>query len=621
MRGTALVVAAALTFACGGEPWPRDLEAVDHPDLAGVEEVAGRQLGEQRAVLGKLLGRGRGERRELAEAFGHMGRLYHAYELLAPAAACYANAERLDPASVLWPYHRGLLAQTDGRLAAARGHFARVLELVPGNAPARLRLGQVLLALNEPREARAAFEPLLGQDAFTAAAHAGLGHAALAAGEPERAAEHFAAAFEREPRAGSVRHALGLALQRLGRHQEARVHLERHGAGEAPFDDPLEERLEALAVSSGAYLRRANRALMAGRLDAAVAAYRGAVEADPGNAAARRNLALALVRQGRAGAAAAELAAALEHAPDDPQLHLDLGNARLAQGDREGAVASLRRALELAPDLAAARFNLANVLGELGRWAQAGEHLGKLLESDPRHGRARYLAAMALHRQGSSGEALARLEALAADEPGNAAAWQGLAQVAWHLGRQAEAVGHFRRAASLEPDSSEAWTRLANALQVAGQRAEAAELFARAVELDPGNATAWLSEASLHILAGDYSRAVSRLEAALEQVPGHAGLTHTLARLLATCPDPGLRDGDRALVLAQAASSLESSLEHAATVGMALAEQGRYEEAARWQQSLIRQAAGRVPPASMEHLTAHLRLYESGRPVRIGDSG
>ena len=34
---------------------------------------------------------------KLAAAYGTMARLYHAYRLSEPAAACYRNAERLDP--------------------------------------------------------------------------------------------------------------------------------------------------------------------------------------------------------------------------------------------------------------------------------------------------------------------------------------------------------------------------------------------------------------------------------------------------------------------------------------------------------------------------------------------
>lgn len=647
-----LVVAVLVCSCAAPPPWPDDLARVDHPDLARVDEVVRRQLASQRAALESLLGRGGGEPRELADAYGAMGRLYHAYDLLAPAVACYENARRLAPASFLWPYYLGLAEQTAGRFAAARARFEDALAIAPDNAPARLRLGAVLLALDQPQAAAAAFEPLAEDERYAAAAHAGLGRAAAAAGDAAGAVAHFERALELAPGAGAVNQALGLALRRLGRRDEARAHLEEKGAGEAGFPDPLAQRLEELAVSSGSYLRRANRALVNGRLEAAIDAYRHAVDADPRSVAARRNLALALVQKGDTGEALGQLEAAREMAPEDARVAFDLGNVHRARGDSAAAIDAYRRALELEDGFVDARFNLANALAGENRWQEAAEQLERVLESEPGHSRARYLAAMALHQQGRSAAAAERLSALVAEEPGNTAARRGLAtvyaalgrpqralevyreafgldldaadmaallaeaaQLAWRHGRRDEAIGYFRRAVELEPRSSAALTRLANALQLAGRRQEAVELFARAAELDPDNATAWLSEASLRILAGDYARAIRRLEQALARHGDHPGLEHTLARLLATCPDPELRDGARALVLARQAYDKERSLEHAATVAMALAELGRFEEAVQWQRPLARQAS--APPALRQRLLAHLKLYESRRPVRI----
>ena len=45
--------------------------------------------------------------------------------------------------------------------------------------------------------------------------------------------------------------------------------------------------------------------------------------------------------------------------------------------------------------------------------------------------------------------------------------------------------------------------------------------------------------------------AYERAGAALERAPDHPELNHTLARLLATCTDPEVRDGGRALELAE----------------------------------------------------------------------
>ena len=645
----------ALLFAvgCGRRAEvPAGLEGVAHPDLGAIEEETRRQLEAQRSILETKLAKG-AERRELASAFGGMGELYHAYELSGAGAACYRNAERLDPESFLWPYYLGALHQSAGDMEAAASSLERALAKERDDPPALLRLGEVRLALGDAAGAREHFGALLGDGRFAAAGHFGLGRSAAALGDAAEAVEHFEKTLELQPRAGIVHHSLGLALRRLDRPDEARAHLEEKGYGEVRAPDRLMERLEALAVGSGAHLRRGNRALMAGRLDEAARELRLAVEADPRASQARRNLALVLMRLGDADGAIQELEAAARAEPD-VWIHVDLGNAYLSKGRGEQAVRSFQRAVELDPALVLAHFNLSNALIGLDRWGEARPHLETVLRLDPDHRRARYLEAMAGHRAGDTEDAIGKLQALLDEDPTDAVARQGLATVlvdaerspramavyragleldipaaekmafldraarlAWQIGRREQAIADWRRATDLEPTSSQAQTNLANALQLSGQRGEARSLFARAVELDPGNATAWLSEASLWILDGELAMARRRLEAALVAAPDHPGLNHTLARLLATSPTAEARDGRRALALARKAYGFERSIDHAETVAMALAELGQFEEAIRFQRRLLSRAAQSGDQNVMRRLATHLRLYENRRPVRV----
>ncbi len=634
------------------DPLPA-LVAVPHPELAGIEEVVRKQLEAQRAELEARLGRG-DDARVLADAFGGMGELYHAYELTQAAAACYANAERLDPRSFLWPYYSAVLHQEAGALPAAAESLERALEHRPGDLPARLRLGEVRLALGDAAGAREHFEALFADEAYAAAAHFGLGRAAAADGDYRQAAEHFKQTLELQPRAGIVHHSLGMALRRLDRPEEARGHLEMRASGEVLAPDRLMERVDKLAVSSGAYLERGNRALMRGELNEAAAMLSAALEADPTLTEARRNLAHVLMRRGDPAAAIEQLETAIESDPEDVWLHVDLANAFLQRGFAERAVDALRRAVELDPGLVQAHFNLANALIGLERWAEAGPHLDAVLRIEAGHWRARYLRAMTRHQGGETADAIRELRTLLDAEPTCAVVRQALAKVlqdagrperamavyregldleipaeekaellealarlAWQRGARQEAVGHWRRATEIVPASSQAFTNLANALQLLGQREEARQLFARAVELDPDNATARLSEASLWILAGELATARERLEAAVAVSPDHPGLNHTLARLLATASKSQIRDGRRALALANQVYSQERSLEHAETVAMALAELGRFEEAIRWQRGLVNQAAAGGDRGTKARLMTSLRLYENRQPVRV----
>jgi tetratricopeptide (TPR) repeat protein len=129
----------------------------------------------------------------------------------------------------------------------------------------------------------------------------------------------------------------------------------------------------------------------------AIPHFRRALEAQPGDAAARCNLAAALLAIGQAGESAriseaggadprlrrlaafawqqegrhAEAAAAYEDvvraAPGDWESWNNLGNARAALGDTDGAVAALRQAIGLRPDMGEIVFNLSGVLDRAER--------------------------------------------------------------------------------------------------------------------------------------------------------------------------------------------------------------------------------------------------------------
>jgi tetratricopeptide (TPR) repeat protein len=648
-----VLVVSLLAAACHREPVvaPGELVEISVPDLAAVEDVVRDQLGDARSKLDSALARSR-DRRRIADAFGGLGELYQAYEIPA-AAACFENARRLDPQSFLWPYYLGVVRQAAGDFAGAAEGYEKALALRPEDPSTHLRLGEVLLARGDAA-AESHFRAVLDDPDFAAAAHYGLGRDAAVRGKAARAVEHFEKVLDLQPAAGLVHHQLGMALRQLGRDEEAAVHLERKGSGEVTWPDRLVDRVDALAISAGAFFGRGNRALVNGRFDEAAEQFRRAIETDPKLVDARRNLAAALRQRGDLDGSLEALRDAAGAAPDDVWVQLDLGNAYRAKGLTEQAVESYQRAVELAPDFASAHFNLANALIGLDRWSEARPHLEAALALDPRDGRARYLEAMACHRSGDSDAAIAKLRTLVADEPTLLTARQGLAAIFletgsparavqtyeqglktdlpladkvrihidladlhWKAGRREAAVGEWRQAAELQPDSSHIQTQLANVLQFSGSEAEARQHFARATELDPRNATAWLSETSLWIRDHQYEQGRQRLEEALRHLPDDPGLTHNLARLLATCPDASIRDGRRALELARKAYGLADTVDHAETIGMALAEMGHFEDAIKWQNDLVQRAVLSNDQALIRRLVARLRSYENRQPIRV----
>ena len=128
-------------------------------------------------------------------AVGALGRLYQAHRYVDHARRCYERAQELDPAAVDWPYYLGFLAAGRGGHREAAGHFERALELGPSYWPARVRLGNALLAAGDFGGAEQAFRTARSAAPRAPWGELGLGKTARRRGRFETAAEHLRAAL------------------------------------------------------------------------------------------------------------------------------------------------------------------------------------------------------------------------------------------------------------------------------------------------------------------------------------------------------------------------------------------------------------------------------------------
>ena len=163
--------------------------------------------------------------------------------------------------------------------------------------------------------------------------------------------------------------------------------------------------------------------------------------------------------------------------------------------------------------------------------------------------------------------------------------------------RLGEAVELLAAAVARDPDDMRARLAFAGVLGRSGQPDQALAEYARVPEGDPAEPDAAFGAAMNLVRLERYDEARARLERAAEDYPGRRSrFTHPLARLLAAAPDDGVRDGDRALAIVEGLAETEQSLLLGETLAMALAEVGRFGEAATVQRDLIA-AAGQSRPA------------------------
>jgi tetratricopeptide (TPR) repeat protein len=400
------------------------------------------------------------------------------------------------------------------------------------------------------------------------------------------------------------------------------------------------------------------------RLDLAAASYERALAIRPDYLPARLRLGLVYLELGQ-GERATPL---LEEAAADPGLRamalFGLGRAALARKDAAAAVEHLEAALAASPDASRIHYPLAMAYRALGRVEEARSHLGQRGEGDPRlpdplideladllkGTRTLYFRGIEAVRNGHYEVAVeAFAEALARD-PDNANARVTLARARFLTGDRdgarreldealarrpdhdlglflrgvlAEEDGDapgaaalYRRVLAVDPDHAGAHHYLASALMREGRWEEAARHYAAAVAAMPQNGPARLYEALALVRAGDHRAARARLEAGASELPQEAVLRLALARLLAASPQDGVRDGARALALAQPLYDGLPSLDHAETLAMALAEAGRPAEAADLQARAIDAVtrAGRLE--LLARLQEDLARYRAGEPSR-----
>jgi len=182
-----------------------------------------------------------------------------------------------------------------------------------------------------------------------------------------------------------------------------------------------------------------------------------------------------------------------------------------------------------------------------------------------------------------------------------------------------EAIEEFGEAIRLKEDFSLAHANLGLALLQSGRVEEAERHLREAIRLEPGLAEAHDYLAALLLRQRKYFAALDAFREAVRLAPGNFRALNNLAWLLATCPVEMIRNGPEAVALARRACELTGFREPVPlnTLAAALAETGRFAEAAQTCARAVEAAYARQNLALAESFHAAARCYEEGRPYRL----
>jgi tetratricopeptide (TPR) repeat protein len=219
---------------------------------------------------------------------------------------------------------------------------------------------------------------------------------------------------------------------------------------------------------------------------------------------------------------------------------------------------------------------------------------------------------------GKADEAIAQYQKALELKPDFAEVHNNLASLLASQGHADQAIAHYRRALEINPSFVEARNNLGLALQTQGKTEEAVAEYRKALEIAPDNARAHFNLGMVLQTQGKFVDAVAQYQKALETAPQDAVAANSLAWVLATCPEATLRNGAKAIELAERAVKRADGKSPAFcdTLAAAYAEAGRFSEAVETARKALDLATQQQEQAMVGSIQKRIALYEAKTPFR-----
>ena len=200
--------------------------------------------------------------------------------------------------------------------------------------------------------------------------------------------------------------------------------------------------------------------------------------------------------------------------------------------------------------------------------------------------------------------------------PENASAHFTLGLGLAHAGDTKRAMVCYRVATMISPGDREAHRNLARLLHQQGHLTAARDEYNTLLALDPNDPAAHLSLADVAVRLGRTGEAVFQLNEALRLDPDSIEALNNLAWRLATCPDANIRNGTRAVQLAERACAITGSRQAIplGTLATAYAEAGRFDDAIATAEKACTLASESGKPDLLKQIQELLELYRAHQP-------
>jgi tetratricopeptide (TPR) repeat protein len=185
-------------------------------------------------------------------------------------------------------------------------------------------------------------------------------------------------------------------------------------------------------------------------------------------------------------------------------------------------------------------------------------------------------------------------------------------------GQLDDAISRLQAAVDLRPENGPAHNNLAKALLQKGRLAEAMLHYRKLLEIEPENIEARNILGTALIQQGRVKEAIDQWQEALALQPENGNAASNLAWVFATCPDGAVRDGVRAVELAEKALRISGGKIPMIyrVLAAAYAETGRFSNAIESAQRGADLANSQGNPGLATELESNIALYQSSTPLR-----
>jgi cellulose synthase operon protein C len=465
--------------------------------------------------------------------------------LTAMAVALLLTACGGDNPEALLASARDYLAKNDAKAAVIQ--VKNALSKSPNSAEARYLLGKALLSSGDPVgaevELRKAMEAKYSPDQVVPL----LAQALLSIGQGKKVISDFQKVELTSPEAkADLQTAIAMAQASSGQidkatqsvnaalalkpdYAPAAIVKARLALAERDIDGAL-KLVESVVAKDGrnfeALKLKADILTVQGNADAALSAYRQAVEGKPDFVAAHAAIIALLLKENRLEDAGKQIEAMKKVAAKNPQTSLADAEYLYRKKEYKQAKEALQEVLKLAPQHPKALLLAGAVHFQLNSLVEAEDFLSRALKLSPGATQARHMLAVTYLRLNQPAKALAVIEPILDDAEQNSNLLSLAGEIYMQNGNVHKAEEYFSKASALDPTNASKQTKVALSHLAEGKADTALIELERIAGVDSG-ATADMALIAAAIKQKDFKKVAKAIDGLEKKQPNNP-LVHTL---------------------------------------------------------------------------------------------